>query len=236
MPPTDHHYLPGIRLAVAAVVGMALLVPYALLMILVVGNAGALHAIDVGISRRLNVFAVDHPGWVTAMSWWSLVFHPNTWRVATLVLAGWLLVRRHARRAAAWVAVTMATGGVLGVVLKLLVGRDRPEVLEPVARAAGYSFPSGHAFTNALGATVLVLVLLPLVRRRAARIAWCCAAVVVPLVTGLTRIGLGVHYLSDVTAGWLLGVALPAITALALYRLRRDGAPRGREAQVFPAA
>jgi membrane-associated phospholipid phosphatase len=107
----------------------------------------------------------------------------------------------------------MTAGGVLGVVLKLLVGRHRPDLLDPVARASGYSFPSGHALNNALAASVFLLVLLPVFPRKRAFL-WA-GAIVIPLITGLSRIGLGVHWTSDVVAGWLLGVAVTAVTAWA---------------------
>jgi undecaprenyl-diphosphatase len=158
-------------------------------------------------------FAVGHPGWVRFMSVWCVIFAPNAWRFAAFVLAVWLASRR-AWQLVAWVAVTMTFGGVLGALLKLLVRRPRPDLPDPVAHVSGYSFPSGHALNSALGATVLLLVLLPVVRARA--LLWA-AAIVLPLVTGLFRVGLGVHWPSDVLAGWLLGVAVP----LATFRIWR---------------
>src|SRR3954464_9016096 len=98
---------------------------------------------------RTGGFAVGHAGWVRFMDVWSLVFAPTVFRVAAAALVVWLW-RRGAGRTALWVAVTMITGGVLGVVLKLLFGRHRPDLLDPVAHAPGYSFPSGHALTSAL--------------------------------------------------------------------------------------
>ena len=225
--PSDRENALGVRVAVASVAAVGLLVPVALLAVLVVGDVDWLHRLDGEVTDSLHRFAEGHPGWVWFLKAWSVVFDPNSWRVAALVLAIWLVRRRRAWSVAIWVAVTMAAGGILGAVLKLLVGRHRPDLLEPVARASGYSFPSGHALNNALGAAVFVLVLLPLVgdhpRRRAAL--WT-AAVVVPLVTAVARVGLGVHWTSDVVAGLLLGVAVAAATATA-YRMglphRRTG-------------
>jgi membrane-associated phospholipid phosphatase len=210
-----HEHGIGVRLTVAAGGAIALLVPAALIGVLIVGNVGWLHLFDLHVTAAGHELALRHPALVRFMAIWSLVFDSNSWRAAALVLAIWL-IRRRAWPLAVWVAVTMTAGGVLGALLKLLVGRHRPDLLDPVARASGYSFPSGHALDNALAASVFLLVLLPLVRHRPrARVLLWIAAVVIPLVTGLSRIGLGVHWTSDVVAGWLLGVAITATMAWA---------------------
>jgi membrane-associated phospholipid phosphatase len=216
-----------VRVAAAAAGAVALLVPAALIGVLIVGNVGWLHRFDLHVTGAGHGWATGHPGWVRFMEVWSLVFDPNSWRVAALVLVIWL-VRRRAWPLAVWVAVTMTAGGALGAVLKLLIGRHRPDLLDPVARASGYSFPSGHALNNALAASVFLLVLLPVFERRRGLL-WA-GAIVIPLVTGLSRIGLGVHWTSDVVAGWLLGVAVTAVTATAYVswrsrRRRRDPHP-----------
>ena len=210
-----------VRTTAAAVAAPLLMVPFVVLAALVSARFGPLHDLDRAITDRLNAFALGHPGWVTAMDWWSLIFHPTTWRVAAGGLVLWLLVRRRDRALALWVFVTMAAGALLGVLLKMLFGRDRPDLLDPVAHAPGYAFPSGHAMTNALGATVFLMVLLPLIGDRpVARAALWTAAVAIPLITAFTRVGLGVHWTSDVLAGLLFGVALAVLTRLAYDRRR----------------
>lgn len=216
----DHQHPSGARLVVTAVVAVALLVPFGLLAALVVGDIGWLHRMDARITEALHGFAHDNPGWVGFMEFWSLAFDPNVWRVAGLVLVVWLY-RRGARDVAVWVAVTMLTGGVLNAVLKLIFERHRPEFLDPVAQAAGYSFPSGHALNNAVGAAVFLLVLLPVVRNPAGRAALWAAAIVIPLLTAGSRVLLGVHWTSDVVAGLLLGVAVVAVSGTALLARRR---------------
>ncbi|MEV6348725.1 phosphatase PAP2 family protein [Actinoplanes sp. NPDC051851] len=208
----------GVRTTVAAVGAPGLLVPFGMIAALVVGRSGGLHAMDAHVTERLHRLALDHPVLTDSMVWWSLVFSPNAWRAGALGLIVWLVKRRHARTAAFWVAATMTAGGVLGGVLKLLFGRHRPDLLDPVARATGFSFPSGHALNCALGAVVFLLVLLPEVRERPlAKAALWCAAIGVPLVTGFTRVAIGVHWTSDVVAGWLLGVAVPAVTVVIFH-------------------
>jgi undecaprenyl-diphosphatase len=202
----------GLRLTVAAVAAFLVLVPFSLLALLVLGSWTPLHRLDEQVTVTLHAYAVGHPGWVDLMTAWSAVFAPWPLRMGALALVIWL-ARRGARRLALWVITTMVTGGLLGVGLKLLVGRDRPDLLDPVTRAAGYSFPSGHALNAALAAGVLLLVVLPMARSPWARGTVWAAAATVAVVTGLSRVAIGVHYSSDVLGGWLLGAAVVAATA-----------------------
>jgi membrane-associated phospholipid phosphatase len=208
----------GLRLTTAAILAFLALVPFALLVALVSGGWAPLRELDQSVTRDLHIWALSHHGWTEAALWWTTIFSPNPLRLAALVLVIWL-IRRGARPLALWVATTMVVGGVLGGVLKLLVGRLRPELLDPVARASGHSFPSGHALNATLAAAVFVLVLLPVVRGGRRWLLWG-AAIAVAVLTGLTRIVIGVHWTSDVVAGWLLGVAVVAATAAAFTRLR----------------
>ncbi|MEU4237093.1 phosphatase PAP2 family protein [Actinoplanes sp. NPDC026619] len=210
----------GVRLTVAAAGAVALLMPAAMVGVLVVGKAGWLHRLDRSVTDALHGFALDHPAWVWFMKAWSLAFDPNVWRLGALALLIWLA--RHGTRSLAWwVGITMIAGGVLGAVLKLMVGRHRPDLLDPVAQATGYSFPSGHMLNNALGAAVFLLVLLPYTHDRPLRRALLWAgALVIPLITGVSRVALGVHWTSDVVAAWFLGIALVAAMAAA-YLARR---------------
>lgn len=210
----------GLRLTTASLVALLVLVPFALLAVLVTGGWSPLHDLDERVTDALHSWALGHPHWTAANLWLTNIFDPNPLRVAALGLVIWLL-RRRARRLALWVVTTMAVGGLLGVLLKLLVGRHRPDLLEPVARAAGFSFPSGHALNAALTAGVFVLVLLPVARGAKRWVLWG-AAVAVTVLTGLSRIVLGVHWTSDVVAGWLLGIAVVTATAAAFPRIRPE--------------
>ncbi|MFI5835263.1 phosphatase PAP2 family protein [Micromonospora sp. NPDC051300] len=203
----------GLRLTLAAAAAILVLVPFALLALLVLGAWPPLLRLDASVTDAFHGYALAHPAWVRAMTVWTHVFGPGPLRVAAAVVVVWLLWRR-APRLAVWVVTTMVVGGLLGALLKLLVGRNRPDLLEPVARAAGYSFPSGHALNAALAAGVLLLVFLPFARHSpAGRVALWAAAVLLTVVTGLSRIALGVHWTSDVVGGWVLGVAVVAATA-----------------------
>jgi membrane-associated phospholipid phosphatase len=210
----------GMRLTTASALALLGLVPFALIAALVAGGWPPLHDLDRAVTDSLHTWALGHPHWTEANIWWTNIFDPMALRAAALVLVIWLL-RRRAKRLALWAATTMAVGGVLGALLKLLVGRHRPDLLDPVARATGYSFPSGHALNAALTAGVFVLVLLPVARGAKRWVLWG-SAIAVTVLTGLSRIVLGVHWTSDVVAGWLLGIAVVAVTAAAFPGLRPE--------------
>ncbi|MEW2443439.1 phosphatase PAP2 family protein [Micromonospora marina] len=221
----DPEHSLGLRLTLAVVSAFLVLVPFALLALLVLGAWPPLLRLDASIAGSFYGYARDHPAWVGVMTVWTHVFGPGPLRVAAVVVVIWL-VRRGAPRLAVWVVVTMVAGGLLGALLKLLVGRDRPDLLDPVARAAGYSFPSGHALNATLAAGVLLLVFLPFVRDSGrARVALWTAALLVTVVTGLSRIALGVHWTSDVVGGWVLGAAVVASTSAA-FTTWRSGSGR----------
>ncbi len=211
----------GLRLGLASILSLVLLVPFALLAVLIIGDNPRLHAIDAAITTAFHDFATEHALWVDFMLVWSWVFSPMSLRLLALVMVIWLVRRYRAWPLTWWVVVTMTVGGILAAVLKLLVGRERPEMLNPVAEAAGYSFPSGHADNAALACVVFLLVLLPFVRDRTGpRMALWAAVIVIPIITGLCRIGLGVHWTSDVVAGWLLGIATVAAMTVAYENWR----------------
>jgi undecaprenyl-diphosphatase len=149
-------------------------------------------------------------------------------RVAVLVAAIWLWVHG-ARVAAAWAATTLVVGTLLGVVLKLVVTRARPVLDEPVSSAHGYSFPSGHALNAALGCTLLVVLLWRPAARHGHRVTLVVVAVVLVLLTGLDRLLLGVHFPSDVLAGWLVGLLVVGSSWVAFGPILRERALRGAE-------
>lgn len=124
-------------------------------------------------------------------------------------------------------AVAAAGGGLLHVTVKELVGRARPDLAEPLLQAAGHAFPSGHTGGTTLGVGILLVVLLPRVPRPWRPVV-LAAGVLLAVAVGATRVVLGVHWPSDVVAGWLLSSAwvLAVLAAGARpVRRRHQGAP-----------
>ena len=203
----------AVRLAAGAAIAGALSVPFVGLLLLVEGRNERLEALDLGVAADLHGWALEHPAVVRLLLFLQDALNPNVFRALVLVAAV-VLWRSGARRLAVWAVVTTAAGALLGVVLKLLVARARPTFPDPVAVVGQYSFPSGHALGSFLGAGVLLVIALPVLRRRGRVVAWT-AAVAVVLLVGFDRIALGVHYVSDVLAGWAAAGAVLAGTATA---------------------
>jgi undecaprenyl-diphosphatase len=124
------------------------------------------------------------------------------------VTALWLLVRR---RAALAVVVLCVWGGAIGLysLAKLIVNRPRPPSELWLTSAGGNAFPSGHAVQSL--ATYAVLVAVAAVWLRSARRPGIAAAVVLGLAVGWSRVYLGVHWATDVIAGWIAGAAWVAV-------------------------
>jgi undecaprenyl-diphosphatase len=135
-----------------------------------------------------------------------------------------------------WPGVLALAVGGLGVASRLglsrVVGDERPPVAEWVVTVHGYSFPSGHAATSALVAGTIVWLLRRAfpgsLSRRAVEVALVCWAVLV----GVSRLYLGVHWITDVLGAWLLaGTWLMLLVAigdrLPDHARVSDGAPAG---------
>ena len=129
----------------------------------------------------------------------------------------------HGRPRNAWFLVaSSASGAVLSTLLKIAIDRPRPDITG-VARVFTASFPSGHALISAVVfLTIGVFVARAASSRVLAIYSLCCAALIT-ITVGLSRIYLGVHYPTDVVAGWLIGTgwALTCWLVVELMRGRR---------------
>ena len=109
-------------------------------------------------------------------------------------------------RAAGWCAsVNLACVVALNTLLKELIRRPRPDVSHLVEEA-GYSFPSGHAMAAMAFFGLLAWMVWRLHGRGAARVAWCALFSLVIALVGVSRVYLGVHYASDVVAGYCASI------------------------------
>jgi undecaprenyl-diphosphatase len=210
----------GARAALALVALWLAAVPFGLLLFLVEAKWRPLLEVDQGARDDLHHYAADHPAFVTVMKVLSAIGSAPVYLVAFGALAAWL-ARRGRVRQAIFVAVAMAGGSLLNWLVKLAVNRARPVLPDPVAHANGLSFPSGHAQSAMVAACVLLVVFWPALggARRLAAVTLAAAGV---LAIGFSRVALGVHYVSDVLAGYLLGVAWVMALAAAFGAWRRE--------------
>jgi undecaprenyl-diphosphatase len=143
--------------------------------------------------------------------------------LAALVAAALAAAAGRGRIALALPASFLLASGA-NLLLKGLSERARPSLVEDPTPTFTHSFPSGHAFLTTAVAVSLALVFgrcaAPAVRRAA-----LVAAAVLAGLVGLSRVALGVHWPSDVVAGWCLGLAWASVTTLAAWRL--DGTLNG---------
>lgn len=208
----------------AAVIAGA--VPFLALVVLVRSGWGPLHGLDRDVAAELNTAVSRHPALVDALGHVSDAGGSGASAAVLFLTAAWLF-RRGSRRLAAYVVVTGVGLAALVPVTKTLVGRDRPTVSVPVAELpADASFPSGHAMCSLVTYGLLVLVTVSRMPR-ARWVALTLAASVVVLVVGFTRIALGVHFVTDVLAGYALGAMWLAVTTAAFRPFIGSGAAAG---------
>jgi membrane-associated phospholipid phosphatase len=197
-------------------------IPFGLLVHQVVED-GPLTSLDERSARWLHERVADHDVVVPlmrAVTWLG----SSAFLVVVMGIAALWLLRRGQRRLALFVVVVALGGGAVSSLVKLAVGRPRPVLDEPLATAFGKSFPSGHSMSSLVCFGALLVVFLPFVARRWRRLAVVGTGLLV-LAIGLSRLVLGVHYLSDVLGGYVLGGAWLA-GSVALFETWRE--ERGR--------
>ena len=150
-----------------------------------------------------------------------------------IALAGFLALRRQWWHLAAFTAAVVVSEVLIGR-LKGVYDRARPP--GALVATSGASFPSGHAIAASVTAVAAVIALVPAGRRRTL---WGAAAVAFSILMGLSRAYLAAHWLSDATAGILLGTSCALLTALLaglLQRRQQRGRWPRREPRLAAAA
>lgn len=145
---------------------------------------------------------------ISALGGFTLMWLAGGTAIALFVRAG-----RHAQ--AAWLALSLIGASMLDALLKQWLHRPRPDIVPHLARVTSASFPSGHAMIAAAVYLTLALMIAD-AWPRTRRIAVVLAVTLVTLI-GVSRVYFGVHWPSDVLAGWSLGVVC-ALAVLAAAR------------------
>jgi membrane-associated phospholipid phosphatase len=132
--------------------------------------------------------------------------------------------RRKWGREARLFAITMIGAGLLNITLKLAFKRPRPVPFFNLSPPETYSFPSGHSLTSAVFFGALAAILTARIKSRRVRVAMWIVASAMFLLIGLSRIYLGVHYTTDVIAGFaaaLIWILVVRFVELELARRKR---------------
>ena len=219
----DHY---SIRRDPWALVGIASGVGFLLLALLV--GSGARLAFDDAVATAVRGLPVPVGFWEACTFLGGAILVPiGVGLVLTAALSGRV-------RLAVIVAVVLIGATLFTDSMKDVIARPRPP-WEALAPETGFSFPSGHTLESTVAYGLLALVAwrsrLPLAVRRAL----VGVGVVVPVLVGLSRIALGVHYPTDVLAGWLGGIAFMALGACvirALGAMERDLVRNVEEAPI----
>jgi undecaprenyl-diphosphatase len=211
-----------LRLLLFALAFLLVAIPFGLLLHQVLSE-GPITTFDEEWAQWLNDRFHDHGVAIGFLHAISFTGKPIFLLFAVGIPGAWIL-SRGGRKLALFLAVTCLGGGIVDTLVKLAVGRPRPDVDHPIITAFGNSFPSGHSMQAVVCYGALLLVLLPVIpeRHRAKAIA---ATALWALLIGLSRLALGVHYVSDVAGGFALGGAWLAASVAAFEIWRED---RGR--------
>lgn len=161
------------------------------------------------------------PGWLrAAMVDITALGGVSVLTLLTMVAAGYLIAAR--KRATATFLVAAVSGGALAsTLLKIFFARARPDLVSHLVDVHTASFPSGHALNSAVTYLTLGALLARAEADRPVRIYLMTVAVCLTLVIGFSRVYLGVHWPSDVIAGWCVGSAWAILCSLIARTLQR---------------
>ncbi len=185
----------------------------------------ALVQFDLGLAQALHQNATA--GQVTLF---RLITHLGDTPALTglgIIMGLVLLLRRRWLLLAGWIT-TLVGGGLLNLLLKSIFQRPRPEFANPFVVESFWSFPSGHAMGSFIVYGMLAYLLLLSLKGPWRRVV-LGGAVLLVLLIGFSRLYLGVHFLSDVAAGYMAGAVwlTVAISGMEVAR-RRKMAPEDR--------
>lgn len=126
--------------------------------------------------------------------------------LSLVVITLLLLARKSA--IALMFAATLIAGQSLSLLFKELLSRSRPDTMHALIEQAGYSFPSGHALGSVIFYGMLAYFTAAILKRHRYHIFIATGAALLIIFIGFSRLYLGVHWFSDIIAGWILGGAL----------------------------
>ena len=214
----------GLRVTLFGLAFLLVAIPFGLLLDQVKRN-GPLLRVDTSAARHLHEWVRQSDDLVRQLKILTFFGSPVWFYVIVIPAIVWVWRRGHVRLAV-FLVVTTLGGGLLDTIVKEAVGRARPSLVDPGATAHGKSFPSGHAMSSTVVYGSLLMVFLPVIGRRYRPVVLGGAVLLVAAI-GFTRLALGVHFITDVLGGIVLGLAWLAASAAAFstWRVERGRPP-----------
>lgn len=143
--------------------------------------------------------------------------------LVTLTVVGYLWLED--RYGALWLVVAATVGGIcLSTALKHVYHRPRPQLVAHLSAVYTSSFPSGHSMLSATVYLTLGMMLARLVRQRRLKFYFITQAIGLTFIIGVSRVFMGVHYPTDVLAGWAAGLTWALVCGQIAHYLQRRGA------------
>lgn len=181
-----------------------------------------------GFDRKILTWFRDDSGEITGPLWvreslleiTALGGYPIIVLAMLIAIAGLVSVGK--KKAASFLALSVAGGSALSSLMKLVFNRPRPDLVVHLDQIYTSSFPSAHAMVSMVTWLTLALVMTRFVSRDSLRILLLCVAITLSLLIGFSRVFLGVHWPSDVLAGWLLGIAWACASWLVAHYLAHN--------------
>lgn len=162
------------------------------------------------------------PAWVeNSLLDLTAIGGPVVLGLVVLSVVGFLVLQARYRTAIV-VLATAASGEIATFVLKNAFLRPRPDVVPHLRDVTTSSFPSGHAMDSAIVYLTLGAMLMRLAERRITKIYCIGMAIFLTLIVGISRVYLGVHYPTDVAAGWMFGFFWASLCWIVAKRFERE--------------
>ena len=160
------------------------------------------------------------PNWLAeSMRDWTALGGYSVLLTITILVSVFLFLERQNSHARVILA-TVVTGFLLTLLLKAIVSRPRPDIVPHYSYVDSPSFPSGHSMMSAIVYLTLGLMLSDLASQRHVKVFLVVAAIAISGTVGFSRIYMGVHYPTDVLAGWWAGTSWALAIWLVLRRRR----------------
>lgn len=188
---------------------------------------GELANLDLWLLRLFRVSGHPHipigPPWLIEAAQDITTLGGRTMLLAVILsVVGYLALER--KYGAMWLVVVAAGGGgLVSTVMKEVFDRHRPDIVPHLVAVTSPSFPSGHSMLSAILYLTLGALLARFAARRRTKAYLLTVALFATFVIGSSRVYLGVHYPSDVLAGWCAGLIWALLCWLVARYLQRRG-------------